>query len=173
MVNRKNGFFIVGIALALSACSPNRVATTDLSSANTASDVSRSSCSVSQEADGARINCTDGTTAFVPNGTNGSSCSIEDLGKKSLLQCADGTFSLIEDGQDATSTEYSITKIIDPCGPESAYDEVLLQFSNGDILAHYSDAKNEHFSLLHSGNYITTDGTKCEFKVSDTKEISW
>jgi hypothetical protein len=47
------------------------------------------------------------------------------------------------------------TSLIDSCGTKTAFDEVLLQFANGDLLAHYSD------------------GTNCNFTVTSDKKVNW
>lgn len=143
------------------------------------------SCTVTETDEGALIQCPDGTTALIEHGEDGedgSSCSTYAVDDGALLECSDGTVVLIrhgtdgvdgEDGEDAPKGAFTITEIIDPCGKESLYDEVLLRFANGDLLAHYSNKKKQHFARLQPGQYMTTDGTKCLFKVTDDGGVFW
>ncbi|MEQ1724206.1 MAG: hypothetical protein ABL930_13630 [Pseudobdellovibrio sp.] len=128
-----------------------------------------SSCLVVQETNGVTIKCADGT-----NGIDGKSCSSVQTSSGAQIQCTDGTFTVISNGQDgkdsAASTGYNIVKVIDPCGTQTTFDEVLLQFANGDILGHYSDGAKQHFSLIPPGNYRTTDNTKCYFTITAEKK---
>lgn len=63
----------------------------------------------------------------------------------------------------------NIATIIDPCGDAAGkVDEIILQLSNGQLLASFSDnsnGKNTRFSLLGDGSYATTDGSSCNFTV--------
>jgi hypothetical protein len=80
-----------------------------------------------------------------------------------------------QDGQDAPPTPFSPVGVIDPCGPQGPYDEVLLQLSNGLILASFSenqDGLNTRLVLLPDGIYKSTDGTSCIFKV-DSGNVTW
>jgi hypothetical protein len=153
-----------------------------------------SSCSVSDVSAGkVLLQCTDGTFAIIENGknglngtngsngadgSNGSSCSTVQTSNGAQIQCNDGTFAVISNGKDgknatSTATGYEIVKVIDPCGTKTAFDEVLLQFANGDLLAHYSDGIKEHFTLIPPGSYRTTDGTNCNFTVTSDKKVNW
>lgn len=204
------GLSLLTFASIITSCSQTKYI--DPSNSSNQTLEANGSCSVTQEANGATINCPDGSQAFVPNGANGangsngtngsngldgingtdgSSCSVQDLGNKALLSCTDGTMALIEDGNDGTNGQngtdgqngqdgesaplsaYSIAKLIDPCGPQTAHDELLIQFTNGDILAHYSDGAKQHYTLLPAGSYQTTDGTNCSFKVTADKKVIW
>lgn len=78
-------------------------------------------------------------------------------------------------GEDAPASPTDIAEIIDPCGPEGSYDEVLLQLANGQIIASFSangNALNTRFAIIPDGNYSTTDGTGCNFSVSGSV-VSW
>lgn len=108
------------------------------------------SCSVSQAVNGAVISCTDGSTVVVLNGTNGT----------------DG-----EDGTDAPPTPYTVTSIIDPCGKQGTYDEVLLRLGNGQLMAHYSSGNQQFLTLIGPGSYISTDNTSCYFTVDNNMNI--
>lgn len=84
---------------------------------------------------------------------------------------ADGT-----DGADAAPTQFTPVAIIDPCGKQSNYDEVLVRLANGQILASFSEnsnGKNTRFVLLGAGNYATTDGTNCTFSVDASGNVTF
>lgn len=70
---------------------------------------------------------------------------------------------------------FAIIDIVDPCGGQGSYNEVLLKLSSGQYLASFSDnssGKNTRFVTLTDGNYITTDGTRCQFNISGS-QVSW
>lgn len=78
-------------------------------------------------------------------------------------------------GQSAPASQFSVVQVIDPCGKQSSFDEVLLKLGDGTILASFSDnenGKNTRFSLLVPGNYVVTDGTHCYFTVNSHMEIT-
>lgn len=66
-----------------------------------------------------------------------------------------------------------VSEIIDPCGSQGAYDEVLLRLGNGQIMAHYASGTNQFLTLLSAGNYVTTDGTNCHFTISASGVITY
>lgn len=110
------------------------------------------SCSVGATSTGAVVVCTDGTYAFINNGVDGQNGS---------------------DGQDAPTNPYDIVAIIDPCGDNGAFDEVLLKMNNGMILAHYSDGTKQFMTLIGPGSYSTTDGHACNFAISNSGVVTW
>jgi len=69
----------------------------------------------------------------------------------------------------AAPTTYTIVEIIDPCGDAPGkYDEVILKLGNGQYLASFSDnanGNNTRLGILPTGNYVTTDGTGCNFSI--------
>lgn len=74
--------------------------------------------------------------------------------------------------------EHSITKVIDPCGKVGSYDEVLLAFANGNLVALFVTSNHQYprFSLIPDGNYLTSDNTSCYFSVStsgSTRTVTW
>lgn len=119
------------------------------------------SCSVYQASNGARISCPDGTEVVVLNGVDGTDGQDGSDG-------SDGS-----PGAPAPATPYTVVEIIDPCGAQGSFDEVILRLANGDLLAHYSHGSKQHLVLIGPGSYETTDGTKCRFTVSSTKQITW
>ena len=152
------------------------------SNSNVNAQTAGPSCTVTQTADGATIECPDGTTAVINNGqsglngNDGSSCSVYSVDQGAVIQCTDGTTALVkngEDGQDAPSSIYSIVDVIDPCGTQTRFDEVILRFADGELLAHYSDGDKQHFSFVGPGQYVTTDGTNCHFQVTEDGDVVW
>jgi hypothetical protein len=114
-------------------------------------------CEVVQAINGALIVCAN-SSVLVLNGQNGE----------------DGTDG--EDGSDAPPTAFTVTAIIDPCGQQSQWDEVLLKLANGQIIASFSQnasGLNTRFVSLLPGSYITTDGTACQFTVDSNLNVSW
>lgn len=114
------------------------------------------SCSVTVTDAGALIQCEDGTTALVTNGSNGSDG----------LDGQDGV-----DGADGAPGLNALVEVIDPCGQESSYDEVLFRFSDGNLYAVYASGNKIHLTELVPGTYITTDGTDCTFTVTEDLEV--
>lgn len=90
-------------------------------------------------------------TATVCNGSNGSN----------------GT-----NGADAAPTQFTPVGVLNPCGANTAYDEVLLKLASGQVLASFSQSasgQNTRFSLLVADTgYVTTDADLCYFKIDST-----
>lgn len=78
-----------------------------------------------------------------------------------------------QDGISAPVNPYAIVAVIDPCGDEGSYDEVILKLANGTILAHYSDGNKQFFTLVGPGNYNTTDGHACHFTINNDGSVIW
>lgn len=78
-----------------------------------------------------------------------------------------------EVGPSGENGEDAIVEIIDPCGQETTYDEVLVRFSNDLLYAVYYDGTHAFFAELVSGTYITTDGTDCKFEVTEEGDVIW
>lgn len=82
-------------------------------------------------------------------------------------------------GQNAQASAYAPMDLIMPCGNTASLREVLLRLSNGLVLGAYSEnanGQNTRLALLTDGNYKTTDGSKCSFSLSTSKNIrsvSW
>jgi hypothetical protein len=110
---------------------------------------------------GAIISCTDGTSAVVLNGTDGAFGRDGQDGK-------DG-----KDGMDASLLPFSIVGFVDPCGPQSTYDELLIQLANGHLVAHFSRGNRQFLTSIGPGHYVTTDGTGCKFTVQNDMTITW
>lgn len=65
-------------------------------------------------------------------------------------------------------TGLRVTDIIDPCGDYPGhYDEVLLQLSDGSIVAYFKESGSREFlAVLGNGNFQTTDRQKCNFSIA-------
>lgn len=125
------------------------------------------------------MSCPDGTSyqipagAAGPQGQAGSSCSVVQLSNAARIICTDGTESVIYNGQNAVASPYDVVEVIDPCGDESGFDEVLLRLANNQLLAHYSDVNKQFLVLIGPGSYRTTDGHNCLFIVSNNMQVTW
>lgn len=102
-------------------------------------------------------------------GQDGSSCSVAEFEYGAAIFCDDGTSAVVLHGQDGADapTTYTVVDIIDPCGTETQYDEILLRLGNGELMAHYSHGSKQFLTFIPPGNYKTTDGTKCIFEVTE------
>jgi hypothetical protein len=91
------------------------------------------------------------TGASGTNGTNGS----------------DGTNGV--NGIDGVDGSDAILEVIDPCGPGSSYDEVILRLNDGRLVALYKKS----LIILTPGNYKTSDAQKCKYTVESDLTINW
>lgn len=84
-----------------------------------------------------------------------------------------------EPGVDAPASSYAIVGVVDPCGPQSFYDEVFMRLTNGKLIALFTDnvhGDNPRLSQIGDGSFMTTDGTNCYFTISTSsgiRTISW
>lgn len=108
-----------------------------------------------------------------PQGPQGSSCTTTQLSNGLRISCPDGTESVVLNGQDAAPPSYyGVTSIVDPCGRQGSFDEVLLKLSNGQILAHFASGAQQFLAIIGNGTYSTTDGTSCTFTITSEGEIT-
>lgn len=117
--------------------------------------------------------CAAGTGLLVKSGldlNNDNSLANSEVNASSFV--CDGVA-----GAPAPANPYQVVSIIDPCGDAPGiYDEVFLKFSNGTVLASFSDnanGDNTRFSLLPAGSYVTTDGSNCHVSVDGSGNVSW
>lgn len=106
-------------------------------------------------------------------GEDGSFCTVSTTIGGQLISCTDGTSGVILNGQDAPPTPYTVTEMIDPCGDQSAFDEILLRLANDQLVAHFSSGALEFLTTLPPGSYQTTDGTNCHFIIHNDMSVSW
>lgn len=60
--------------------------------------------------------------------------------------------------------ELGIVEVIDPCGAETNYDEVIVRLSDTALMVFFAQ-DGGRLSLIGVGKYKTTDGTNCKFEV--------
>lgn len=107
------------------------------------------------------------------DGKDGLSCTVIELDAGAQILCEDGTTATISngtDGSDAPPTNFTIIDTIDPCGPEAVFDEVLLRLADDSLLAFFAGSGG-FLTLIGPGNYITTDGTNCQFAVDSNMNV--
>jgi len=109
-----------------------------------------------------------------PASESGSDCTVVQATDGATIICEDGTIAPINNGTDGES---GVIGVIDPCGAQATngFDEILLRLHSGELFANYYDAarKRSGLVLIHPGSYITTDGTGCEFTVTQDLEVMW
>lgn len=66
----------------------------------------------------------------------------------------------------------SIAELIDPCGDEVGYDEVLIRLTDGRLLAYFESGGNRFLSVLPPGSYRTTDSSSCAFTVDSLGNVT-
>lgn len=110
-----------------------------------------------------------------PAGPAGKSCTVETLDDGSLILCEDGTSSFVSNGVDGDKGDTgasALVEVIDPCGAETAFDEVILVYEvNGELLyiAYFESGSKRYLTQLDTGvNYETTDGTQCRFTLDES-----
>lgn len=113
-------------------------------------------CSTSKSGNVVKLTC-NGETVELKDGVDG-------------LNGADGQNGV--DGADGVNgTNGLFVDIIDPCGQEGNYDEVILVTNAGQFVAYFAQngaANQSRLTILEEGpTYKTTDGTNCKFKVEN------
>lgn len=106
------------------------------------------------------------------DGQDGESCQVSELVNGALISCGDNSVVVLH-GQDATPEGYTISELIDPCGDEPGFDEVLFKTYNGTLIAHYSHANKQFLTVVSPGTYRTTDGHSCIFTVHPDLSVTW
>ena len=105
------------------------------------------------------------------DGAKGDSCTVSTVPAGSLIQCEDGSSSLIYNGTDGEDGESPLLDIVDPCGQETQFDEVLLVYEiDGQLvyIAYFQSGNNSRLAQLDEYiNYQTTDGTNCQFRIEE------
>jgi hypothetical protein len=123
------------------------------------------------------------------NGQNGEGCDVQSVAHSvelphggAIVTC--GTHAVLisngAPGEDAEVTQYTITQKIDPCGnAPGIFDELLLVFADGSLLATVSDnanGKNTRLAEVPDGSWTTTDDSGCNFTVSTSgsmRSVFW
>ena len=97
--------------------------------------------------------------------TSAPDCMIKKVDNTSYLTCNGETLELADgaDGADGLFVD-----VLDPCGPQTSHDDVILVTRNGDHIAYFEvpNSTNDRLVILKEGvTYTTTDGTNCKFKI--------
>lgn len=112
-------------------------------------------------------------------GPPGTSCSVNQLANGAEIICGDQTSAIILNGEvgpkgeDMVPGPYAVLELVNPCGKQGSHDEVLLRFGTGQLLAHYSHGDKQFFTIVGPGSYQTTDGTNCNFSITQDLEVTW
>lgn len=112
------------------------------------------------------------------DGADGSSCSATRVINGVEISCTDGTHAVVidgapgTDGEDAPPTAYSVVEMLNPCGTQSQFDEILLKTASGKWIAHFSSGGNQFLTVITPGTYRTTDGTNCYFTLNNDGTIT-
>lgn len=139
----------------LSSCQPASVSYIDPNKLTTTQSAQENACTIMRiSSSEVRITCPDGTSEVIKDGVNG----IDGINGTNGVDGTNGT-----NGADGQGVE-----IIDPCGAESqiGFDEVLIRLPDRTVIAYFKFQAYEHLTRLVPGqSYVTTDDTKCEFKI--------
>jgi len=118
-------------------------------------------------------------------GASGSSCEVIELVASpltpnggALVECASTAVVIHNgekgdvgeagaDGQDAVLPPMTISQVIDPCGKQAAFDEVIFKMQNNKLYALYYAPPNSFLTELSNSSYTTTDGTFCSFTTNN------
>jgi hypothetical protein len=66
-----------------------------------------------------------------------------------------------------------VVDVLNPCGPEGAFEEILLRLNTGEIIAVFDGGphKDRLVVLTYPNSYSTTDGFNCEFELDENGEL--
>lgn len=107
------------------------------------------------------------------NGLPGANCTVSQVSNGAIITCPDGTTALVQNGSSSEPSAFTIVDLIDPCGQEADFDEVLLKLYNGQYLVHFSHGGKQFLSTIGTGSYVTTDGTNCHFTINQDGTVNW
>lgn len=62
----------------------------------------------------------------------------------------------------------TIIGVIDPCGNSSGYDEIILKTKDNKYIGYFEQGSKRFLTVLDNGSYVTTDGSNCNFTVTNT-----
>lgn len=105
------------------------------------------------------------------DGANGKNCEVSTVSNGAIIKCEESS-AVVLNGADAPTVN-EITEIIDPCGPGSGFQEVLLRLGSNKLLAHYASGSLQFLTVLTPGTYRTTDSQSCTFVVHNDYSVSW
>lgn len=141
------------------------------------------SCKARQVQGGVNVECGDNEPVFISDGidgidgANGSGCVVLNLDPSLelpyggvLMSCGEST-ALIRNGiSEVPSSQVNVLGVVNPCGVNGPWDEVLLRLDSGDLVALYAENGSALRSRLvfvrDDVNLETTDGYHCKFRLS-------
>lgn len=78
-----------------------------------------------------------------------------------------------EAGQAGKDGNDAVAELIDPCGDGPGYDEVLIRYDSGELVAYFESGGKRFLSVIGEGSYVTTDQQACNFSVDAEGNVSW
>lgn len=126
-----------------------------------------SSCSAIQMSNGVLVSCSNGTQGFVANGQDGQDGEDGEDGEDGQ----DGTNGT--NGTNGQNGSDGVIEVINPCGVQGQFEELLFRLSDGKVYALYFGSGNAFLTWLSPGSYVTTDGKNCHFSVNSSNQVTW
>jgi hypothetical protein len=159
--------------ISLLSCQPASVSYIDPNKTNKTQSAQENACTIKRvSGTEVRITCPDGTSEVVKDGVNGVD-GINGTNGTNGVNGADG-INGTNGTNGANGADGKGVEVIDPCGAESqiGFDEILLRLPDRTIIAYFKFDSYEHLTRLVPGHsYVTTDDTKCEFKIDEDGTI--
>ncbi len=113
------------------------------------------------------------TACAGPKGDTGG-LGAQGLGGSNGLDGSNGTDgSNGLDGVAGRDGVNAILEVVDPCGKQASFDEVLFRMSDGQLFAYFENGGSRYLTLIGAGSYVTTDGTACYFSVGADGSVAW
>jgi hypothetical protein len=138
----------------------NRIKVLEISSSNFQSFVTNTTVDISEIEN--LLSNLENEILSIPDHT----AKFEEL--ESLIGQISNRVTILEDSEVAGTETDQIVSFYDLCGNSK---EILLVFESGKILGYFEHGSKRYLSLLEDGNYESTDGEKCKFKIEDSEII--
>ncbi len=98
-------------------------------------------------------------------GAPGTSCAVAQDENGATLYCSDGSTATVVNGTTGAS---GLVEVVDPCGDTpNVIDEVVFRLPDNRVFAYFEASGNRYLAVLPAGNYRTTDGSSCNFTVTN------
>lgn len=127
-----------------------------------------STCTVVSASNGVIITCPDSTSSIILNGSPGTNGTD---GKNGIDGLPGKDSPLPTPAPTSLPSSYTFIDVVDPCGKQASFDEILFKTEAGPYVAYFA-GNGGFLTLLHDGNYITTDGTHCYFSIVNNEVIN-
>jgi hypothetical protein len=88
------------------------------------------------------------------------------LGFSNNIEVIEGQIAALE-----ALSGHQVVELIDPCGDQSGYDEVLIRLNSGDLIGYFEQGNKRFLTVLEPGRYKTTDNGGCYFTVTQDMEV--